>query len=353
MRFVARLRPSNRASSLSNAGRIAWRRSTFSIIFIVLLATLSSTLVLALIVGWDAPALRLDLIKVGLTVGAGSGAVLTLLYGIRRQILAEEVASDNRHDAAEKRTTELYVKGVEQLASQQLTARFGGLYALERLASDEPRLRPVVVNVVCAVLRQSPTEEDDAFRQGAEALLRDHLGYEPRFHIFGSYWDNVPMVVLGGATLGSGLTRAWKVDTVHMPGAKFPRGAHFEDARIRGANFRRITVSGDAQFDEAKLDKGIFAGATFSGLASFRGVEFSLEVNFQETVFESDLDFEGAVVGPHAYSIILPPGWQLGEPREDGWRPIIPLTEQAPARHGQALIEAAQPDPSSAMDPTP
>src|ERR1700712_2056805 len=107
MRFVARLRPSDRPSSLSNTGRIAWRRSTFTVIFIVLLTTLSSIFILALLVGWDEPALRLDLIKVGLTVGAGSGAVLTLLYGIRRQILAEEVASDNRHDAAEKRITEL------------------------------------------------------------------------------------------------------------------------------------------------------------------------------------------------------------------------------------------------------
>ena len=54
---------------------------------------------------------------------------------------------------------ELYTKAVEQLGSDQAPVRFSGLYALERLAQDNPAHRQAIVNVICAYLRMpfSPT----------------------------------------------------------------------------------------------------------------------------------------------------------------------------------------------------
>ncbi|MBE8522006.1 hypothetical protein ILP97_31745 [Amycolatopsis sp. H6(2020)] len=86
---------------------------------------------------------RLDALKIGLSIGVGSGGVVALYLSWRRQH-STEADLDNRelalahqqHDAAERRLTELYLKAVEQLGSPQAAVRHGGLYALERVAQD-------------------------------------------------------------------------------------------------------------------------------------------------------------------------------------------------------------------------
>lgn len=60
---------------------------------------------------------------------------------------------DTAHDATERRITELYVKAVEQLGSDKAAVRHSGLYALERVAQDNPEHRQTVDNVLCAYLR--------------------------------------------------------------------------------------------------------------------------------------------------------------------------------------------------------
>ena len=56
-------------------------------------------------------------------------------------------------DTTEQRITELYTKAVEQLGSNKVPVRFGGLHGLERLAQDNPAHRQTIVNVICAYLR--------------------------------------------------------------------------------------------------------------------------------------------------------------------------------------------------------
>jgi len=56
-------------------------------------------------------------------------------------------------DAIEWRITDLYGKAVDQLGSDKAPVQLGGLYALERLAQDNPSHRKTVVDVICAYLR--------------------------------------------------------------------------------------------------------------------------------------------------------------------------------------------------------
>src|SRR4051812_25863429 len=113
--------------------------------------------------GADLVSARLDALKVGLSVAVGSGGVVALYFSWRRQHSTEadldnreralahqqevaaatmahqaRVAQATEHDAAERRLTELYLKAVEQLGSAQAAIRHGGLYALERVAQDNP-----------------------------------------------------------------------------------------------------------------------------------------------------------------------------------------------------------------------
>jgi hypothetical protein len=107
---------------------------------------------------------RLDALKIGLSIGVGSGGVVALYLSWRRQHSTEadpdtreRALAHQQHDAAERRLTELYLKAVEQLGSPQAAVRHGGLYALERVAQDNPRQQQTVVNVICAYLRNADT----------------------------------------------------------------------------------------------------------------------------------------------------------------------------------------------------
>src|SRR5205814_1143308 len=94
--------------------------------------------------------LRLDRIKTGLTVAAGLAAGATLLMTLRRQTLSERAQRFAETDALEQRTTALYVAAAEQLGSDKAAVRLAGLYALERLGQDDPKLRQTVFDVWCA-----------------------------------------------------------------------------------------------------------------------------------------------------------------------------------------------------------
>lgn len=66
----------------------------------------------------------------------------------------------NESDATEKNVTELYTKAADQLGSEQAAVRLAGLYALERLAHNNPGQRQSIVNVICAYLRMPFTPPD-------------------------------------------------------------------------------------------------------------------------------------------------------------------------------------------------
>jgi hypothetical protein len=127
----------------------------------------------------------LDVLKLAASITVGGGGLFALYLAARRQRTqeleleqrkqvqahTEQVAEHNRQhaekvqehavlvaeaterDAAARRVTDLFTKSVEQLGSDKAAVRLGGLYALERLAQDNPDQRPTIVSVFCAYLR--------------------------------------------------------------------------------------------------------------------------------------------------------------------------------------------------------
>ncbi|WP_156893024.1 hypothetical protein [Actinokineospora enzanensis] len=93
-------------------GGPGWWRPVLVIVVPVVAATIAAVMVLSRVLDVASSGGRLDMIRTALAVGAGSGAVMTLVLGWRRQWSTE-------HDASERRLTELYVKAVEQLARRR------------------------------------------------------------------------------------------------------------------------------------------------------------------------------------------------------------------------------------------
>jgi hypothetical protein len=86
--------------------------------------------------------------RTGLLAGlAGLGALGSLAIATRTYWLTQQ-----------GQITDRYTKAIEQLGSDKLDVRLGGIYALERIAVDSQRDHPTVVEVLSAFIREHSRE---------------------------------------------------------------------------------------------------------------------------------------------------------------------------------------------------
>jgi uncharacterized protein YjbI with pentapeptide repeats len=289
----------------------------------------------------DPAAARVEAIKTGLGIGAGTGGVFALLLAVRRQWHQELSAVSTEHDAGERRVTELYTKAVEQLGSAQAAVRLGGLYALERVAQNNPEQRQTVVNVLCAYLRmpftppstsprrlgirrpprsqqarrdpiRSPAtsagtaREELEVRLAAQRILSKHLqpGPEPKTPV-DTFWEDIDLDLTGATLVKCDLSDchvdaafdgAQFVGGAVFDGARFANVASFDGARFDGlASFGEVQFPGLASFGEARFDGlALFEGARFTDSAVFRGARFTDRAVFHGARFAGPPGFSGA-----------------------------------------------------------
>ncbi|GAB3719043.1 hypothetical protein GCM10027598_31320 [Amycolatopsis oliviviridis] len=314
-----------------NRGGTWWWAIVVIVVPVALIAAAALTMLLMFVDPGSDVKNKIELIKVGLAVAAGTGGVVALVLTGRRQWSTE-------HDATERRLTDLYVKAVDQLGSDKAAVRHGGLYALERVAQDNPDHRQVVVDVICAYLRapfqvpgfrrprkrpgihrplvprrgpslqntasgdrtESPNVaelEDDAkdeleVRLTAQRILAKHLrpGDDPK-HPTKAFWKDINLD-LAGATLID-----FNLECCQINEASFIRVTFVGDVQ-----FREATFTGTACFDSAAFaGTACFAGAAFNGAAWFREVIFIGTAWFDEMAFTSDTDFNKATFASTAY----------------------------------------------------
>src|SRR5579863_9384796 len=96
-----------------------------------------------------------------LTLGAGLLAAGALIFTARNFTLSRE-----------GQVTDRYTKAIEQLGSDKLDVRIGGIYALERVARDSARDHPTVMEVLTAFIREHSYEPSGRrYRQSPEKLV--------------------------------------------------------------------------------------------------------------------------------------------------------------------------------------
>jgi uncharacterized protein YjbI with pentapeptide repeats len=280
---------------------------------------------------------RIDLVKAGLTVGAGTGGVVALVLTGRRQWASEHAQRASEHDATERRATELYTKSADQLGSDKAPVRLAGFYALERLAESHPSQRQMIANLLCAYLRMpfehrgdraasveigAPPEfqitaehrQEREVRLTAQAILRTHARRVKSGHRVPSaqYWGPLTLD-LDGATLIDFDLSDCSVGAVTFVGAifagesaDFDRGtfeqyAAFRDATFvapasfHSAIFAGMTVFSDVSFDDdAVFDRAKFGGQTHFDNARFAYASFA-RATFTANITDSPgVDFDGA-----------------------------------------------------------
>ncbi|MBP2323337.1 uncharacterized protein YjbI with pentapeptide repeats [Kibdelosporangium banguiense] len=319
---------------------------------------------------------KLDAVRTGGTLGVGLGGVVVLWLAVRRQrsteldllqkyeahVLAEriaahneqvaadnrahqlQVAEDSRLDATERRITDLYVRAADQLGSDKAPVRLAGLYALERLAQDHPRLRQTIVNVLCAYLRMpytlpvaaprvprplgrrrrihpghptpppvsTPTtarpvaveidRQEREVRLTAQSILTTHLhpGNDPG-HPADTFWDDIDIDLTEATLVNLDLTDC-KIST-----------ATFDKVKFDGpARFNRVKFGGHAWFNDAEFtERAWFDQAAFNGDAAFSKVKFDGNVRFGEAKFVGDAQFREAEFAGDAWFAKVKFGWGL------------------------------------------
>ena len=94
-----------------------------------------------------------------LTFGAGLFALGALVFTARNFSLSRE-----------GQVTDRYTKAIEQLGSDKLDVRLGGIYALERVARDSARDHPTVMEVLAAFIREHSHDQWPPAQPGSDAL---------------------------------------------------------------------------------------------------------------------------------------------------------------------------------------
>jgi uncharacterized protein YjbI with pentapeptide repeats len=89
-----------------------------------------------------------------LTLGAAVFAAGALVFTARNFTLSRRTLNLTEQG----QVTERYTKAIEQLGSDKLDVRIGGIYALERVARDSARDHPVVMEVLTAFIREHSRE---------------------------------------------------------------------------------------------------------------------------------------------------------------------------------------------------
>jgi hypothetical protein len=203
-----------------------------------------------------------------LTLGAGIFAAGALLYTARNFRLSRE-----------GQVTDRYTKAVEQLGSDKLDVRIGGIYALGRIAWDSVRDHPTVMDVLAALIRERSHEQWPLAEQGDATSAQQPPADPPRVTFPRSPRPDIQaaLTVIGrrnrkndrqridlhGADLaGADLTRGYLAEAI-LIGADLNH-ARLAAADLRGANLAATNLT-SALLEDANLTSADLNTANLSG----------------------------------------------------------------------------------------
>ena len=290
-----------------------------------------------------------------LTLGAGLFAAGALIFTARNFVLSRRTVELSRRTfelTEQGQVADRYTKAIEQLGSDKLDVRIGGVYALERVARDSARDHPTVMDVLTAFIREHsheqwppsdhPTsrEQERSTRPDVQAALTV-VGRRNTDH------DIRPVDLIGADLTGADLnhadlTRPYLADAnltravlafAHLRRGYLTRanltgadllGADLVRANLLGANLTDANL-GDADLTNAALaaaylTRAVLVGANLTG-ASLRGADLT-------GVHPGLADLTGASLDNARWPAgePLPPGWELdpgsGRLKQPGARPL-------------------------------
>ena len=232
--------------------------------------------------------------------------------------LSVRTTQNELSNGKEGQITDRYTKAVDQLGSAKLDIRLGGIYALERLATDSPRDDRTVYDVLTAFIREHDPEPSAKIPErpatDIQAALTVTGRRKPRSDGFTADLDEIRVhnaKLVRARMSGADLSRAFLSDA-NLFGADLSRaflnGADLTDANLSGANLSGANLSGanltHANLTHANLTHAFLNGANLSHAflsdAKLTGANLS-----DANLFDADLH-DAFLTGADLYHAYLP-----------------------------------------------
>jgi hypothetical protein len=173
--------------------------------------------------------------------------------------------SDNLRVSQEGQITDRFSRAVDQLGSDDLTVRLGGIYALERIARDSPRDYGPVMEVLTAFVRQESPLPGDAPATPVMSAPRVPLEVEAVLKVIGR---RTPVQIAAELEEG-GCLELTGINAVGVDLADYDlRNTCWDRSDLRGATMSRADLSGatfaGSTLSQANLDGVDAQGAMFN-----------------------------------------------------------------------------------------
>lgn len=216
----------------------------------------------------------------------------------------------------QRRLTESFSKAIEQLASEKIEARLGGIYTLEQISRESPDHYWIVMETLTAFLREHARwKERDEIASETPVSLHDDENSESRRPKPATDIAAVLTVIARRAdeNIDSEKANNWTLDfsgcdlrgaklvDVHLERANFWE-AHLEVAYLSGAHLERANLVG-VHLERARLERAHLEVAYLTGAHLERARLFSAELeraHLQEAHLEgaglSDAHLKGALL---------------------------------------------------------
>jgi uncharacterized protein YjbI with pentapeptide repeats len=215
------------------------------------------------IVGRDADPLAQGPIKTAEALKAKNDVRTTLLQGLGTLVAIASVIVTLRVNNERGQTTERFVKAVDQLGSNKLEARLGGIYALEQVAKGSTAERPMILEILSGFVRGHSPWPPTSAQRSSEVPLRD-------LPLLGVRAADVQAVMTTLGRLPKTELQGSRLNLVHvdlrradLPGAHL-RPVYLEGAHLEGANLRSANLQG-ANLSDANLKEAILIDANLEG----------------------------------------------------------------------------------------
>ena len=200
----------------------------------------------------------------------GSALIIGLLFTWKNLQLTDQNARSTQMLSQESQLTERFGRAVDQLGSERLEIRLGGIYALERIARDSERDHWSIMEVLTAFVRERGADP----RRGTKDTIR-----------IGATADiQAAMTVLGRRSITE--TREKGVLDLH--------GADLSDVNLENLNFAK------ALFVNTSFRRAYLKGTSFLD-ASLRNADFSDAVLEGINVKNADLNGVQGLSSPSSH----------------------------------------------------
>lgn len=211
-------------------------------------------------------------------VGAAVGGALLAWIAFGQMRTARLRHEEQTKADLQRRITESYAKAAEQLGSEKLEVRLGGIYTMQRIARESKDDFKPIVNTISAFVRA---------KQRWKGTVE---GDDECFGLFHETTENVPRTIPVDVFAGiEAISQAMKD---HGPVSWDDGGFDMQSIDLRGGELRRMNFVfvdfSKSTFENAQLETCNFSFCFFDG-SSFQGARFDQAV-FANCAFR-DADF--------------------------------------------------------------